>query len=568
MILSSPERIQDYTSRGWWEGRTLDDLFAAQTAAGADRLALLDPPNRGAICGGAPRRLTYGALGGLVDRLASVLLEQGVGKDDIVAVQLPNIAELVALYLAATRIGAILAPFPVQYRSFELTQLGRFIEPRIFITAARIGDQPRAAQVVELRAAIPSLRAVLALGEAVPDGAQSLDAALARPADGDRLAAHRARHPVGANDIATLCFTSGTTGVPKGVPRSHNEWVAIAHASVEGARMRPGIRLLNPFPLVNMAGIGGMIVPWLISGGILINHHPLDLAVFLGQIAAERPEYTVAPPTLLTMLLKNEALLAKADLSSLRIIGSGSAPLPPSMVKAYQERFGIAVTNVFGSNEGVCLLSGADDFPDPEQRAQYFPRFGVPRFEWRLRAGQMQRTRLVALESGIEIEEPGLPGELRIKGPMVFAGYWRNPEADAAAFDNDGFFRTGDMFEIAGDAAGAPRYYRFVGRCKDLIIRGGMNIAPEEVEALLAGHPGIAEVAVVGYPDEIMGERTRAVIVPRGQPAPTLPALVAFLEELGIAKYKLPERLDCVPALPRNPVGKVLKDELRRTFRP
>ena len=132
--------------------------------------------------------------------------------------------------------------------------------------------------------------------------------------------------------------------------------------------------MLNPFPLVNMAGIGGMIVPWLILGGVLINHHPLDLPVFLGQIQAEKPIYTVAPPALLSMLLMNEALLSKFDISSLRVIGSGSAPLPPMMVRGWSNR-GVPVTNLFGSNEGVCLISGIEDFPEPEKRAEFFPRF-------------------------------------------------------------------------------------------------------------------------------------------------------------------------------------------------
>jgi acyl-CoA synthetase (AMP-forming)/AMP-acid ligase II len=152
---------------------------------------------------------------------------------------------------------------------------------------------------------------------------------------------------------------------------------------------------------------------------------------------------------------------------------------------------------------------------------------------------------------------------LRIKGGMVFAGYWNNPEANAEAFDAEGYFRTGDLFEIAEDNAGSARYYRFVGRAKDLIIRGGMNIAPEEIEGLLSSHPMVAEVAVVGYPDPVMGEKARAVVTPRGDAKPTLEDIVSFLDTRKIAKFKLPERLDIVAALPRNAVGKVLKYRLR-----
>jgi acyl-CoA synthetase (AMP-forming)/AMP-acid ligase II len=557
MILAPADRIRDYTAKGWWGSRTLADLAADHIAARPDAEALIDPPNRDALCGGAPRRLDWAGVDDLVGRFVAVLADHGVGRDDIVAVQLPNIAELVALYLATARLGAILMPFAVQYREYELAQLCAFTGPKVFVTATRLIDQPRAALVLSLRDRLPTLRAVLALGGAVPAGAVDLDAALA-------AASPRPGVATDANDIATLCFTSGTTGTPKGVPRSHNEWIAIAWSTVEGARLDASSRLLNPFPLVNMAGIGGMIVPWLMTGATLINHHPLDLPLFLQQIATERPDYTVAPPALLTMLLMNEALLARADLSSLKIVGSGAAPLPPPMVQGYHDRFGITINNMFGSNEGVCLLSGADDVADPTARARVFPRFGAGGFDWALRVAHSQRTRLVDPATGEDIAETARPGELLITGAMVFSGYWRNPDADAAAFDAQGWFRTGDLFEIANDDQGRPRYYRFVGRAKDLIIRGGMNIAPEEIEALIAGHPAVAEVAVVGYACPVMGERVRAVVAARGEARPTLGDIVDHLSKLGIAKFKLPERLDLIAALPRNPVGKVLKTELRK----
>lgn len=558
MILAPADRIRDYTARGWWGTRTLADLMADHVAARPRAEALIDPPNREALCGGVPKRLDWARVDDLVGRLVAVLADHGVAKDDIVAVQLPNIAELVALYLATARLGAIMMPFAVQYREYELAQLCAFTGPKVFVTATRLIDQPRAALVLSLRDRLPTLQAVLALGGAVPAGAVDLDAALTQAAP------RRPDARVDANDIATLCFTSGTTGTPKGVPRSHNEWIAIAWSTVEGARLDAGSRLLNPFPLVNMAGIGGMIVPWLMTGAALINHHPLDLPLFLQQIATERPDYTVAPPALLTMLLVNEALLARADLSSLKIVGSGAAPLPPTMVQGYHDRFGITINNMFGSNEGVCLLSGASDVADPSARAQVFPRFGAGGFDWALRVAHTQRTKLVDPAAGEEIAETGRPGELLVTGAMVFSGYWRNVEADAAAFDAAGWFRTGDLFEIANDRDGRPRYYRFVGRARDLIIRGGMNVAPEEIEALISGHPAVAEVAVVGYACPVMGERVRAVVVPRGDSRPTLGEIVDHLSKLGIAKFKLPERLDLIAALPRNPVGKVVKTELRK----
>ena len=151
---------------------------------------------------------------------------------------------------------------------------------------------------------------------------------------------------VSADDIATICWTSGTEGMPKGVPRSHNHWLAISHAHFEGAGIRHGDILLNPFPLINMAALGGCFMSWLHAAGTLVLHHPLDLPVYLQQIARERPNYAIAPPAVLNMLLKDERLLAQTDLTSLRSIGSGSAPLDPLMIRGFRDRFEIGRAHV------------------------------------------------------------------------------------------------------------------------------------------------------------------------------------------------------------------------------
>jgi acyl-CoA synthetase (AMP-forming)/AMP-acid ligase II len=260
------------------------------------------------------------------------------------------------------------------------------------------------------------------------------------------------------------------------------------------------------------------------------------------------------------MLLRNEAMLAQTDLGAMRAIGSGSAPLPPSMVRGWQERHGIAIINFFGSNEGISLLSAPAEFPDPDLRAQFFPRYGAPGVTWTSRAAEWTSVRLVDLATGAEITEAGRPGELRIKGPMVFAGYLPGT-ALTQPFDEQGYLRTGDVFELAGPD---NRFLHHVDRAKDLVIRGGMNIAPAEVEGLLVSHPAVAEVAVVGYPDPVLGEKVCAVVAPApGTDRAALPdALLEHLRGQNIASYKLPERFEFVDALPRNPVGKVLKREL------
>ena len=293
-----------------------------------------------------------------------------------------------------------------------------------------------------------------------------------------------------------------------------------------------------------------------------MQHHPFDLPVFLRQLVGEKIAYTVAPPAVLTMLLKEEKLMASLDFSHVRSIGSGSAPLSPWMVKTWQEQYGLPIVNIFGSNEGTCLISGSGDVPDPEERAQFFPRFGVKALQWPAKIAGAIETKLVDIQSGEEITEPGKPGELLIKGATLFPGYFRAGDGGgpADAIDKDGFFHTGDVFEIAGPG---NRYYRFVERAKDIIIRGGMNISPGEIDGLLTGLPNIKEAAVVGYADPVMGERICAVAVPAEGETLTLDDIRNHLAKADIAAYKLPERLELVPALPRNPLGKVLRRELR-----
>jgi len=540
MILAPRERIEELTARGWWGTRRIHDWLDVQITRRPDALALVDPPNRERFVDGRPRRLTWRELGAEVQRLAQALARLGVAKDDVVLVQLPNCAELPIAYLACMRLGAIITPVPIQYREHELVQIAALARPRIALTAERILSYRHAEM---LRALIEPPGRVVALGD---------------PVLGPDSAGLRAEAEVDANEVATLCWTSGTEGVPKGVPRSHNEWLSIPENMILAGRLTEGCTLLNPFPLVNMAGIAGQFLPWLITGGKLVLHHPFDLNLFVTQLREEAVDYSIASPATLTVLAQNEGLLAGLRL---RALGSGGGSLPEWTLRVLTERHGIDVTNYFGTNEGASLTASSLDLPEPAQRASYFPRFGAGTHQWRLPVSRRVLTKLVDPESGEEIQAPGRPGELRVKGPAIFSGYWRSPEMTARAFDAQGWFRTGDLFEIAGDER---QLYRFVGRLKDIIVRGGFNISSEEVEALLLEHPAVREAAVIGYPDQRLGERVCAAVVAQGGSTPTLEELTGFLRtQKRVAVYKLPERLLLLQALPRNAFGKVLKRVLR-----
>lgn len=563
MLTTPTQHINTYTANGWWGTQTLADLFEQNAAASPNAIALTDPPNRAELTVGDPQRLTYAQLKTQSDNLAWAFLQNGIGKDDIIVTQLPNIAELVVVYLAAAKMGAIVSPAPMQYRTHELKQILALTQARALITVSRFGGFNFAEMAHGLQTRYPAVRHVIVLADAPLEAGLSLSEMTHQPCDCAALQKAIAQNPPQANDVFTICWTSGTESDPKGVPRSHNHWISIALASVDGAKLAPGDALLNPFPLVNMSAIGGMLTPWLLTGGKLSLHHPLSLPVFLEQITREKINYTVAPPMLMNMLLRNPALLANTDLSHIKTIGSGSAPLSPWMVSQWQEKYGIAVLNLFGSNEGCAFCSGPDEIPAPQERARFFPRWGADGAPSANRGARGMKSRLVDPLTRAIITEPGVVGEMAICGPNVFDGYFRRPDLTEKSFDADGYFLTGDLFAIDG-AGGQLNRYRFVGRLKDLIIRGGMKIAAEELENLLIEHPKVQDVAIIGLPsaredDEVIC----AVVSPKKDQTVTLTDLNEFLREKDLAAFKLPKKIVILEALPRNPVGKILKRDLR-----
>ncbi|MDC0029692.1 acyl--CoA ligase [Pseudomonadota bacterium] len=560
MILTKKNRIQAFTEKGWWGEDTLYSLFQIALTSCKDQEALVDPENRQDITGDAPKRLSFDDIDKTVERYATIFFEQGLRKDDIAIIQLPNVVELPMVYLALSKLGIICSPIPMQYGAYEITSILAETKPKAFISIKTFNGSDHAEQFssvfnnAEVKFALGEIENFINLHEYNPAHEYY-----------EFQQSHVSDNPITANDIFTICWTSGTTGTPKGVPRSHNLWLPMAKAAAFVSETEKGDTLLNPFPMINMASIGGFLFNWLLCKGKLVQHHPFDLNVFLNQISREDIKYTIAPPAIMNMLLNNPAILDQQDFSSLRCIGCGGAPLSEWMVETFQNKYNLTVQNIFGSNEGATLLSARNEIEDPLLRAQYFPRFGVEGFDWSNPVSKLVRTKLVSVETNAEIIEPGQPGELLISGATVFDGYWNAPEANAEVFDEEGFFKTGDLFEISPEDT-QMRFYKFCGRCKDLIIRGGMNISPEELDNLLSAHPKMLEVAVTGYDDDILGEKVGVVAVVAEGETISLDEIIEFLKDQQIAKYKMPEDLRLIDALPKNPVGKVLRRELKDLF--
>ena len=560
MILTPENRIKIFTENGWWGDDTLYSIFQKACNESPNNEALLDPPNRNQITGDDPKRLNFSEINYIVEKYSSVFFKAGLRKDDIVIIQLPNIVELPILYLALTQLGIIISPIPMQYRNYEIKKIVNDIKPKGYVGISNFNDEPFSSKFKE---SFNKKLTLFSIGKI--DNFITLDKKNSDENIDEEKEVYLNKINITANDILTICWTSGTTGMPKGVPRSHNLWLAISKAAYHIADTKMGDILLNPFPLVNMASIGGFLFNWLICQGKLVQHHPFDMQIFLDQMSTEKINYTIAAPAIMNMLLNNKELFENLDLSNLRSIGCGGAPLSEWMVETFQNKYNITIQNVFGSNEGMSLLSSRADVEDPKLRAVYFPRFGVKDYDWKNPVAKTIKTKLVNLETNKEIHDSGVPGELLISGATVFDGYWNSPDANKEVFDQDGYFRTGDMFEISS-AETDYKFYKYCGRCKDLIIRGGMNISPEELDYLLISHPSLADVSVTGYDDEILGERVGVVAVLNEGCGVTLEEIIDFLKDLGIAKYKLPENLKIIDELPRNPVGKVLRNELKRLF--
>ncbi len=544
MITSSDQRISDYHQKGWWGDETLHDLLALQANNKPDLLAVADQPNRHELTGQKARRLTFSELDRVSTKIACQLLDRGITQGDCIIVQLPNVVELVICYIAISKIGAIISPVPVQYGQHELHHISKTLCPVAIVSMPYFGSLP----LGETAAAIAQDEIQLLLF------GSELDIETADKTDfPQQLQAYEQDHPKSADNIVTICWTSGTTGTPKGVPRSHNMWIATARCCAEAGNYQTEDRFLNIFPLVNMASVGGFLYPALMLGCSLILHHPLDPSLYLTQLQDEKITFTLAPPVLLNQLAKSADMWNRFDFSYLRSIGSGSAPLAPWMIETFSQQYGLEVINFYGSNEGISLFCTPLHTADSAIRAAMFPRLGCDIEHFKSFANNAVLSKIVDTDSGEVITEPGKVGELLFAGATVFDGYLGSD--NSALFSQDGYFRTGDLVEICGDP---PWFYRIAGRCKDIINRGGMKISPAEIDILLEGFSKVSEAAVCAYEDDLQGEKVCACVViePHIQP-PSLEDMTRFLLDCGLAKFKLPQRIEVFLSLPRNPLGKV-----------
>ncbi|WP_226482678.1 class I adenylate-forming enzyme family protein [Natrinema amylolyticum] len=542
MELHDPDLIAEYEEAGAWGDETLLDQFAETVARHPDRTAVVDPPNAHELVDREPERLTYAELSDAVDAVAVSLRDQGIGKNDFVVMQLPNTWESAMLYLAVARAGAITSPMPIQWRRHELehvvgvTDAVAYVGPQEFNGFDHVEMATAFAEDSETLERILSLSDIQEFATADPDTSALEDI------------------EIGANEVFNLQWTSGTTADPKACPMTHNNWQS--NPTPPLCDMNEGDVVLCAAPLVNMTALGVNYVPWLLTSGTLVLHHPIDLGLMVEQMQDEGVTFTILVPTMLNQLLKHPDV-DEFDLSSVETITTGSAAPSEWAMQEFDERWGIEIINIWGQNEGTSAISGPKTTP-LERRATDFPRFAAD-VDWGIDDPRIDTVdiRIVDPESGDELTEPGEVGEVAFQGPGLMAGYYNQPELTENAFDEDGYFHTGDLFRVEEDD-----YMSFFDRKKDVIIRGGFTISAKEVENIVIEHPKVADAAVVGEPHDDLGERVAVFAVPQPDTELELEDITEYMGD-DVAVYKRPERLEVVDEIPRNPVGKIVKTALR-----
>lgn len=529
----SPARRDELRRAGWWGDASLDDAWALTVRSAPDMAAVVDA--RGA-------RLTYREADDRAARIATWLRASGVGPGDVVSVQLPSWAEFVCVNAACLRIGAVVNPVLTAYREAELRHVLTRCRSKALIVPTRFRGADMEPVAARLAAELDHLVAVAAVphnGAAASSMPDLAEVVAAHPplADADRT-------PGRGEDVAVVLFTSGSEAEPKGVLLTHDNVLSGERAFARALGVGHADRVFMPAPLGHATGyLHGLTLPYLAGATALLLDVPTGPAS-LAMIRAERATCGMAAASVVRCLL-DSCPPGERLAPSLRFLGCGGSPVPRSLARRALD-LGVRLLSVYGSTESAphALTTPVDDL----ERVLTTDGRPVPGVEVRV-VDPATRQPLPA----------GQVGEAASRGPQVFAGYLGEPALTAAVLDADGWYYSGDLAQLDADG-----YLRIVGRAKDVVIRGGENISAAEIEQVLRERPGVRDAAVVAMPDERLGECACAYLVlDPGAAAPDVPALREQFLARGLAKYKIPARVEVLDALPLSPAGKVRKDVLR-----
>ncbi len=531
-----PPRRSTMTKKGLWANRTINDDLDACVASCPDQLALTAV----SLESGAVTSFTYREMAAMADRIAVGLSRLGVGRNDVVSMQLPNWWQFTLTYLACSRIGAVLNPLMHIFRERELSFMLKHGDSKVVIVPKQFRGFDHEQMIIGLRPNLPALQHIVVVGSA---GDNSFEKLLSGPRWEEAPDAKEilTRHRPGPDDVTQLIYTSGTTGEPKGVMHSANTTMANITHYAERLCLGSDDVVLMASPMAHQTGfMYGLMMPIMLRSRAVLQDI-WDPKKALELIRSEGVTFTMASTPFLTDLAKAVSESGKG-VPTLRSFLCAGAPIPGPLVENARKALGAKIVSAWGMTEiGAVTLIKLDD---DDERA--FNTAGCP----------LPGVEIRVVDAAGKPLPNGTEGTLLVRSCSNFGGYLRRPHLNNT--DEEGWFDTGDLAEM--DDRG---YVRITGRSKDVIIRGGENIPVVEIETLLYRHPAISQVAIVAYPDERLGERGCAVVVPRQGQVLDLPAIVDFLKSQKVALQYIPERLLVLDQMPATPSGKIQKFRLR-----
>jgi non-ribosomal peptide synthetase component E (peptide arylation enzyme) len=528
------EAAEIYEKKRWWLGMTLGDMF--------DKASDLYP-QKGALVGSGVR-YTYAQLRRRVDTMAYRMLQAGFKAGDRVLLQLPNWPEFVIAYFALQKAGLIMVPLTVNHTAREIAHLAELTRPKGWILPdhyRKIDFLPVIRQTMKMTA---GLDRVILSGKKTPEGFLGLDDLMEPvPEDQDLRAVLESSRP-DPRDVCQILPSGGTTGLPKGAPRTHNDYICNIEYKSRAWHMNVTDTCLVATPVGHNLALLVCIAGPVFHGATIVMLDSTYPGDFCQLVQDEKISCTGLVPTLISRIVKFENL-ADYDLSSLKKIYVGAANSPPELVTAVEEKIKARYINAFGMVEGPLSQSRPED--PVEVRRGTIGRPCCPYDEF------------VTLDDDGNKCPAGVEGELSAKGPGVFTGYLKNPEANKKEFTPDGYFRTGDLATVDKDGN-----IRITGRIKDIIIRGGENIAARDVEDLISSHPKVEYVAAVGMPDPDLGEKICAYVkLVKGEKL-SHEDIIDHLKTLEAAKLHYPEKTIFVREIPLTAAGKADKKVLKK----
>jgi non-ribosomal peptide synthetase component E (peptide arylation enzyme) len=531
-----PFRREDaelYVSRRWWSGLTCSDLLDKASDIYPERPAIVDSQGR----------LTYAQLRETADRLAIALLDLGIRPLDRVLLQLPNWHEFAYIYFALQKIGAIPVLLIARYRQHEADHLCRIVQASAWIAPEmwdKIDYRPIIADVLEKNRQVRNVIMVRATESCRYHRLEDLIAPVNRTGvNVRRLEAFRPD----ASQVAHMGPTGGSTGMPKVAPRTHNELLCSVEYAAAAWEMTLHDKTLLATPIGHDLTFTKGFLMAVGTYGQAVMLDSTDPARVCAAIQKEKVTAVVWVPTMAARLLDFDGL-KEFDLSSLKKMHCGGGKSEPELIKAVTEKLNCVYFNAYGGTEGMTTMSRAHYDLDRASRTVGRPTCPYDTYK-------------IIDVDGNEVG-PNAKGELVIKGPGVFSGYYNNPEENKTAFTADGCFRVGDlaMIDEEGDII-------LCGRLKDIINRGGESISAPEIESLISRHPDVVLVAVIGMPDHVMGERVCAYIQPKAGAKLDFAGIVAHLKSCGASVLYLPERIEFVDKMPLTQSEKVDKRRLQ-----